>query len=255
MITICALLAHSSCIFMNSWVQPAVAKPANPGHAKNLTRTQLRRLQRRHTQQSYVLMRNKLINMVRPLPPTALIAEHLEAFRATLYTGVSEEKALQGPLDDTAPVLTACNWCGTWMPMPRQANIAIIDKIDTCEAWKATAAETLEEIFAVIPPALKEAGKENRYGEPSDLIKDGMPEINNMLDFQGLLHAPTLCEVVSLMWGEPAQEKRLRAQRVSALRARWSGRSFNALPWLPSLHVSDMGQYSTDPNTGECKTQ
>ena len=122
------LAAHSSSIFINSWVQSAVAKPANPGHAKNLTRTQLRRLQCKYTQQSYVLMRNKLINLVRPLPSTALIAEQLEAFRATLYTGACEDKALQGPLEDNASVLIACNWCGTQMPMPKQADIVIIDE-------------------------------------------------------------------------------------------------------------------------------
>ena len=113
------LAAHSSCIFMNSWVQSAVAKPANPGQAKNLTRTQLRRQQRKHTQQSYMLMKSKLISLVRPLPPTALIAEQLEAFRATLYIFASEEKAMQDTLEDTALVPITCNWCGTWMPMPR----------------------------------------------------------------------------------------------------------------------------------------
>ena len=139
--------------------------------------------------------------------------------------------------------------------MPRQANIAVIDTNNTRETLEATAAET-PEIFAAIPPALEEAGKDHRYSENSDLINDGMPEIShNMLEIQGLIHAPLLCEAVSLKWGDKAQEKSLRAQRVSALRARWSGRSFNALPLLPSLHVTDTGQYSTDPNTGECKTQ
>jgi len=75
---------------------------------------------------------------VRPLPPTALIAEQLEAFRATLYI-VAEEETMQDTAEDSALVPITCNWCGTWMPMPRQANIAIID---THEA--ATAAETLE---------------------------------------------------------------------------------------------------------------
>ena len=84
------------------------------------------------------LMKSKLISLVRPLPPTALIAEQLEAIRATLYVA-SEGKALHETVEDTAPVPITCNWCGNWMPMPRQANIAIID---TYEALETT--ETLE---------------------------------------------------------------------------------------------------------------
>ena len=57
-------------------------------------------------------MKSKLISLVRPLPPTALIAEHLEASRATLYIVASEEKALHEIVEDTAPVPITCNWCG-----------------------------------------------------------------------------------------------------------------------------------------------
>ena len=203
------------------------------------SRTLLRRLQRKHSQQCYVQMRNKLISLVKPIPPTALHASNLEAFRAKLYTNDCEGILPQLPKDDvTEQVLQACNWCGTWMPLPRQATIAI-SKGNCTEASEDTAAERQE-------PELEETGED--YSECVDLGINNIgiqPEISNrLLEIQGLLDkdAPLVCEAVSLLWGDKAREKPTRAQ------------SFNALPWLPSLHVSK-GQYSTDPNTGECKTQ
>ena len=191
--------------------------------------------------------------MVKPLPPTALHADRLEAFRAILYTEVSEENLPRMPKDVTEPVLHACNWCGTWMPLPRQATIAI--SRDNCnEALEATTAEVL----LPIQPVLEKAGEEHRDSDDFGLNNIGiLPETsNNLSEVEGLImDAPMVCEVVSLMWGDPAQEKRLRAQRVAALRARWVGKCYTALPWLYSPQVSTKGQYTTDPYTGECKTQ
>ena len=146
-----------------------------------------------------------------------------------------------------------CNWCGTWMPLPRQAIIAI-SKGNCTEASEVATNAVVRQV-----PELEKTGED--YSECVDLGINNIgiqPKVSNRLfEIQGLLDkdAPMVCEAVSLMWGDKAQEKLLRARRVAALRARWSGRSFNALPWLPSPHVSTTGQYTTDPNTGECKTQ
>ena len=88
------------------------------------SRTQLRKLQRKHTQHCYEQMKNRLLNMVKPIPSTALHADRLEAFRAILYSANDETHL---PTDEitSPPMLHACNWCGTWMPMPMQANIVM----------------------------------------------------------------------------------------------------------------------------------
>ena len=131
--------------------------------------------------------------------------------------------------------------------MPRQATIAILQDNTITEAPKATAAErpdTLDEAVTV-QTAIEEAGKDSNRDsdECGSTDNDIQLEILNIqLDFQGLMDAPLLCEVVSLMWADEAQEKYLRAQRVAALRARWLGRSYNTLPWLPRPHVSTAGQ-------------
>jgi len=86
-------------------------------------------------------MKNRLLSIVKPIPSTALHADRLETFRANLYSASDETRL---PLDEitSPPTLHACNWCGTWMPIPMQANIAIIDTM------AATAAETLENTCA-----------------------------------------------------------------------------------------------------------
>ena len=130
----------------------------------------------------------------------------------------------------------------------------------TAPSFEATAAESLEEAI--------EAG----YIYSAETILTGMEDCseslrvnnnnigaiplelsNNQLDFfDNLKGGPMLCEVVSTMWGDTAQEKHLRAERSAALRARWVGRNDNPVPWLPSPHVSTVGQYTTDPKIGEC---
>ena len=183
------------------------------------------------------------ISLVKPIPPTALHASNLEAFRAKLYTDC-EGILPQLPKDDvTEQVLQACNWCGTRMPLPRQATIAI-SKGNCTKASEDTAAERQE-------PELEETGED--YSECVDLGINNIgiqPKISNRLfEIQGLLDkdAPMVCEAVSLMWGDKARDKMLRATNGRMICS-------NALAWLPSQHVSK-GQYSTDPNTGECKTQ
>ena len=118
------LAAHSSCIFMNSWVQSAVAKPANPGHAKDKSipsRTELRRKHRKHTQECYRLMKAKLLSLVCPLPASAILAADFEVFRESIYTVRAEEAGAE-PEPYVSPSLhtgkNMCSWCAIWQPLP-----------------------------------------------------------------------------------------------------------------------------------------
>ena len=248
-------------------------------------------------------MKVKLLNLVRPIPETALQVERLESFREYLYTKDTAEPEPLRPTDDTESILSniCCNWCGTWMPIPQQTIIAINRSHSNTEATEATVAEELEvtidadaaasadtiitievkEAFTaeedpatckleeidkaedpttIITTVVKETGKgedSEDLGANNIIIEANTPELSNQLDFfEYLTGTPMLCEVVCSIWGgQKGQEIDLRAQRVAALRARWVGRSCYPLPWLSSPHVSTRGQYSTDPNTGECKTQ
>ena len=105
------------------------------GSTGHNSRTQLRKLQRQHTQHCYEQMKYRLLNIVKPIPSTTLHADRLEAFRANLYSAIDETHL---PTDEVTspPTLHACNWCGNRMPFPMQANIAIIDTQEV-----ATAAE------------------------------------------------------------------------------------------------------------------
>ena len=92
---------------------------------------------------------------------------------------------------------------------------------------------------------------------PSLLLPPVNPEVSYILDmFEYLTGGPMLCEVVSLMRGGNIGQKYdqcLRSQRAAALRANSVGRC-DSLSWLAGSQVTS-SQYSTDPSTGECKTQ
>ena len=233
------------------------------------TKTQLRRLQRKHTQHSYMLMKIKLLNLVRPIPTTALQAEELETFRAHLYTAEKAPEILPLPPMDGSAVLSSvcCIWCGTWMPIPRQTVTAIINGPSNTAASEATAAE--EDVEGTLDADARFASVEiTATGSEEDSESIGFNNINigaipqelsnNSFDFfENLTGSPMLCEVVCNVGGNAAQGyiRHLRAQRVAALRARWVGRPFPGPLWLSSPPVSTMGPYSTDPHTGECKMQ
>ena len=99
-----------------------------------------------------------------------------------------------------------------------------------------------------------------RFSCNNDLAEESTSCSNNLFECAELL-TPMLCEVVlNLICTQDgnnitvADEKRLRQQRAAALRARWVERPYNGLPWLPRL-VPDTNQYTTDPQTEECKPQ
>ena len=143
------------------------------------------------------------------------------------------------------------------------ANIIAINNSHTdTDATEATVAEELDGTIDAdtVTSAEIATGKEDdseTLGSNNISIGAQTPELPNLLDFfEYLTGTPMLCEVVCSMWGgDKGQDRDLRAQRVAALRARWIGRLFPGPLWLSSPHVSTMDQYSTDPHTGECKTQ
>ena len=98
------------------WLKDTVASPAHPGHAK--TNTQVRRLQRKHTQHSYRQMKVKLLSLINPLPALAIKAADLEAFRESIYLAkVVEDAAEPEPLL-LVHTDSMCSWCGIWQPLP-----------------------------------------------------------------------------------------------------------------------------------------
>lgn len=93
------MLLHS--FFMANWSGTGYGGIAVPCSAN---RTLLRRLQRKHTEQSYRLMKAKLLSIVKPMP-IAAFSEDLEEFRHTLYAN----------RDDC----NRCLWWGIWIPIPK----------------------------------------------------------------------------------------------------------------------------------------
>ena len=274
------------CIFMaSSCNKPTVATPAVAGTA-NL-KTRIRRLQRKHTEASYRHMKEKLLQIVQPLPK-AVYAADLEEFRHTLYC--KEEPVLTNPLE---PCINRCMWCGIWTPLPTQPIIATtrqpllqqLEAVDTsvdalleeCLCQAPFELETLEETTAPIPKELQldnqeqtifwtnepcmyrtdsNSVKNNEIHLPSLLLPPVTPEVSYILDmFEYLTGGPMLCEVVSLMRGRDISlDKDLRGQRAAALQAR-SVEQCQSLTWLSSQPEPTPDQHGTDPNTGECSQQ
>ena len=249
--------------------KPTVATPAVAGTA-NL-KTRIRRLQRKHTEASFRHMKEKLLQIVQPLPKAAYAAD-LEEFRHTLYC--KEEPVLTNPSE---PCIKRCMWCGIWTPLPTQPIIATtrqpllqqLEAVDTsvdalleeCLCQAPCELETLEETTA---PTLAELQLENQEQNilnseihlPSLLLPPVTPEVSYIPDmFEYLTGGPTMCEVVSLMRvRDISQDKDLRGQRAAALQAR-SVEQCQSLTWLSSQPVPIPDQHGTDPNTGECTQQ
>ena len=105
-------MGENSCM-----IHPAVAQPAFPGYANS---TKVRRLQRKHTQNSYRHMKAKLLSLVSPLPASAIQAVDLEAFRESIYV-VKAEAASAEPEPHVLLIGSSknmCPWCGIWQPLP-----------------------------------------------------------------------------------------------------------------------------------------
>ena len=231
-----------------------------PSSANN--RTLLRRLQRKHSQHSYYLLKHKLLTLVRPMPETAIAVADLESFRATLFSSDRRENLTPStPVDDSPAALSSlcCNWCGTWIPLPMSASIAIKShpEASTLEDPDAEDLDVDVEGDIKIPELDGAEDSTETIGSNNDNIGAIIHKVSYMPDmFEYLTGTPMLCEVVSLMRGGDIGQKYdqcLRSQRAAALRARSVGRC-DSLSWLAGSQVTS-SQYSTDPSTGECKTQ
>ena len=91
-----------------------------PHREEAITRTQHRRLQRRHTQLSYAAARSHLVALLRLLP-VGIISTELETFRHSLYSQpIADIKAER--MQPAQPPM--CSWCGVWTPLP-ETNTAV----------------------------------------------------------------------------------------------------------------------------------
>ena len=111
--------------FMASFTGPPLdGGIALPCSAKS--KTLVRRLQRKHSEQSYRHMKEKLLSMLKPMPIAAYSA-NLEEFRQTLYANSDDAKSLRGEstvagLASFSPTMhlvptqatgfNRCSWCG-----------------------------------------------------------------------------------------------------------------------------------------------
>ena len=85
-----------------------------------MTKTQLRRQQRRHSQVSYNKLRLELLNVVKPLPYPAIVASDLEQFTTSLFcTSGGASEPCRG---------LSCKWCGIWLPLPGKSPISNFDE-------------------------------------------------------------------------------------------------------------------------------
>ena len=106
-----------------------------PGEvAKQFSRTQIRRLQRRHTQLSYHQLKQRLLDILVPSPPAVMAADlerSLESHQA-VHRGA------------------ACAWCGLWTPLPTASTWP---RIDDCSVARASApGDCLVDVAPVCDP-------------------------------------------------------------------------------------------------------
>ena len=95
--------------------------------------TELRRMQRKHSQRCYREMKDKLVSMLVPLPKDAIHAVDLEKFRETLFL----------------PIDISCQWCGSWHPLPRNLNVSLPIKEEHADSPRLARARHIH--FPVIP--------------------------------------------------------------------------------------------------------
>ena len=163
----------------------------------------------------------------------------LEDFRATLFASagkqphdaeedmVSLRAALQPTEAQLVPINAldahVCNWCGTWMPIPKHTVMYSPEATPNTEAMEITTAEILEpEPFhavavttADITEQLSEAERGDASGNNENkFMGDTLPiKSNKQWDFDGLIEVPMLCEVVSkIRDSEKARERKLRSE-------------------------------------------
>ena len=119
--------------------------------------TRLRRAQRKHSQQSYLAMKSKLLTLVRPLPKAVYVSD-LELFRADLFAKpqdlpeqpepeVQPIKALDQTKDRCISESVTCGWCGTWVPLPNiKSNPKVLEIDANIEAAREYCVQDIEAV-------------------------------------------------------------------------------------------------------------
>jgi len=98
---------------------PAQEMVAEQAVSGQLSRTQIRRAQRQHTQQSYQSLKRKLVDVIKPQPKVAIQASDLEIFRTELHSIASKDTIHPGRAEhDIFPTGNDCGYCGAWTPLP-----------------------------------------------------------------------------------------------------------------------------------------
>ena len=234
----------------------------------NNAKTLLRRAQRKHSQQSYLAMKTKLLSLVRPLPKAIYVSD-LELFRADLFQdntmftkaqpGQPEEQpneALDQTLKDRCiSDSVTCDWCGTWVPLPTlpilatprvpvsdiksKSNHKVLETDANIEAERKYIFQDIEAVCE--KPGADFLGHPGAGDDSSDpVVESGDGKSNTFISQYGFADyfSPFLCEVVSTFDGDHGKDKLkcLRKQRVSAYRARLQqgGKPFPGFSWLAS---------------------
>ena len=202
----------------------------------NNAKTLLRRAQRKHSQQSYLAMKNKLLSLVRPLPKAIYVSD-LELFRADLFTKAQDfpEQPEEKPIEalDQTPMKdrcisdsVTCGWCGTWVPLPTFLATPSVPVSNDMPNHKVLEKDAIIEADGVVflghpgagddcsdPVVERGEGESNTFscqlgfadglGANNIYIEAIIPKVSYIPDmFEYLTGAPMLCEVVSLMRGE-----------------------------------------------------
>ena len=131
----------------------------------NINKTLKRRLQRKHTQQSYRQMKEKLLSFLKPMPIAAYAAD-LEQFRLKIYANSDDD------LSTREPDCNRCQWCGIWMPLPNARIIAT----EVREASSTSVAEPVEDLCTIITTVVKEATPE------PDPLTGQLEKVGNAVD-------------------------------------------------------------------------
>ena len=220
------------------------------GGASNTVR---RRMQRRHSQVCYKVMRDKLLCLVKPTPAGAIQAEQLENFRAMLY--------LQASWEPLVPAVTTTVIKSSPDVAPRSNYIDVPTGLHI--DWSSAVWELCEDDLSF---SQDEDPKKNgsRNGELSDqpTVKKHWPSNDTSESLAAEAHqVECTSELPEHMRAKLMKKYRFMRTHVivpepvqSSMKRYTFKKQQSAVPveWqLPVSHAS----YVTDESTGECKVQ
>ena len=209
-------------------------------------KTQLRRLQRKHSQNSYRLMKAKLLAIVSPMPSLAIQAADLEAFRTSIYNISPVKTDAEEPIELLASLGNGvCSWCGIWQPLP----IAPICSQQLAEdkhgalGNQPTVARHVDAVAAESDPditCLGELGNQPTVATEVAVAAEPDPLTSRTP------HAPRCTKVFSADSKKTPASEPLQASFSVQTRMR---------RYIFKKQHSPVSRYSTDESTGECKVQ